>query len=31
VPVLLSYIEQIAEYIAQKNSVDMVPDKVNVS
>jgi len=31
VPVLLSYIEHIAEYIAQKNSVDMVPDKVNVS
>ena len=31
VPVLLSYIEQLAEYIASKNTVDRVPEKVKVS
>jgi multidrug efflux pump subunit AcrB len=28
VPVMLSYIEQLAEFIASKNRVDLVPEKV---
>jgi predicted RND superfamily exporter protein len=31
VPVMLSYIEQLAEFIASKNRVDLVPEKVKVS
>ncbi|MBT8130051.1 MAG: efflux RND transporter permease subunit, partial [Gammaproteobacteria bacterium] len=31
VPVMLSYIEQLAEFIASKNRVDRVPEKVKIS